>query len=90
MSQTQEKQDFDLDDKPSAQYIEYKDGLAGLDERKELEYPEALKNMPEPPSMETLLAGLEHQKGSSEYTLAQQCKQEWRLILAAMPYIIAK
>jgi len=90
MNHPNEKQTFDLDDKPSAQYIEYKDGLSGPDETQELEYPEALKNMPEPPSMETLLAGLEHQKGSSEYTLAQQCKKEWRLILAAMPYIIAK
>jgi hypothetical protein len=40
--------------------------------------------------MGTLLAGLKYQKGRSEYTLAQQCNKEWRLILAAMPYIIAK
>jgi len=90
MNQSQEKHDLDLDEKPSTQYIECADGLASSDETGELEYPEALRNMPMPPSMETLLAGLEFQKGSSAYTLVQQCKQESRVILAAMPYIIAK
>jgi hypothetical protein len=48
MNQIQEKQDYDVDDKPTTQYIEYMDRLAGLNESRQLEYPEALKNMLEP------------------------------------------
>jgi hypothetical protein len=94
MNGNTEKDAYDLDEKTHGAtfHIENKDGTHGAEtgQGKGFEYPEALANMPEAPSAEVLRDALEEQRQGAGYTLLQQCRKEWRLIVASSPYVVAK
>ncbi len=67
------------------------DGELGLTSSndEEVVYPEALRNMPEPPSIDCLREGLKMQGLAQSMTLGEQVRGEWKLILCSIPYLIA-
>ncbi|KAG7529657.1 hypothetical protein FFLO_05501 [Filobasidium floriforme] len=92
---TEKDTEYDLDEKTHGAtfHIEHKDEYgthgAEAEQGEGFEYPEALANMPEAPSAEVLRDALEEQRQGAGYTLLQQCRREWRLLLAASPYVVA-
>lgn len=96
MNGNTEKDAYDLDDKKHGAtiHIENKDKYvkhdAETEQAEDYEYPEALVNMPQAPSVEVLRDALEEQRQGAGYTLLQQCRREWRLLLASSPYVVAK
>lgn len=94
MNGNTEKDAYDLDEKThdSTFHIEHKDeyGTHSAETGQAEEYLEALANMPEAPSAEVLRDALKEQRQGAGYTLLQQCRREWRLLLAASPYVVAK
>lgn len=96
MNGNNEKDAYDLDEKTHGAtfHIEHKDKYgthgAETEQAEDYEYPEALANMPEAPSAEVLRDALKEQRQGAGYTLLQQCRREWRLLLAASPYVVAK
>lgn len=51
-------------------------------------YPAELSAMTNPPSMETLLQGIELEQLELQATLWQAVKRDWRVIAACFPYFL--
>jgi hypothetical protein len=55
----------------------------------DVEYPQALRDMEEAPSLDTLRAGLSLQQADMTMPLGQAFSRDWRMFACTLPFLIA-
>jgi hypothetical protein len=78
--------DFKEDYKHEMQHVEeLGSSLQPVGTTSEVEYPQALRDMEDAPSLDTLKAGLELQRSDSQRSIGSF----WRMLLCAIPFLVA-
>jgi hypothetical protein len=63
--------------------------LKPVETTSDVEYPQALRDMDEAPSLETLRAGLSLQQQDMHMPLGQAFSRDWRMFACTLPFLIA-
>lgn len=82
--------DIKDDYKHEMQHVEVlTEGLKPTTTTSDVEYPQALRDMEDAPSLDTLRAGLEMQQQDMHMKLGSALARDWRMFACALPYLIA-
>jgi hypothetical protein len=72
------------------QYVEDPtDGLKPTTTVSDVEYPQALRDMEDAPTLDTLRAGLEMQQQDMRMRWGSALERDWRMFACALPYLVA-